>query len=78
MSDVAAIVREIIAKHASTSGFDDDTRLGGDGLGLDSIAMAEVLIDCEQRFGIEIADLLGGEAVTIRRIVDRIAAAAPS
>jgi acyl carrier protein len=63
MTDVAAAVREIIAKHASTSAFDDDTRLGGDGLGLDSIAVAEVLIDCEQRFGIEVADLLGGDPV---------------
>ena len=75
MTQIAAIIREIVARHASTSTFDDDTPLAGDGLGLDSIAVAEVLIDCEQRFGIEIGDLLGGEPVTIRRIIDRIGAA---
>jgi acyl carrier protein len=76
MTDVAATVREIVAKHASSSVGDDATPLGGDGVGLDSIALAEVLLECEERFGAEVADLLDGGAVTVQRIVERIGAAA--
>ena len=76
MNDLTAMVRGIVAKHAPAAALEDDTPLGGDGIGLDSIAIAEVLIDCESRFGVEIADLLGGEPVTIRRIVQRLGAAA--
>ncbi len=75
MNDLTATVRRIVAKHAPAAALDDDVPLGGDGIGLDSIAIAEVLIDCESRFGVEIADLLGGEPVTIRRIVERLGAA---
>jgi acyl carrier protein len=75
MNDLTATVRGIVAKHAPAAALDDDAPLGGDGIGLDSIAIAEVLIDCESRFGVEIADLLGGEPVTIRRIVERLGAA---
>jgi acyl carrier protein len=72
MNHVAAAVREIVASHAATNAFDDATQLGSGGVGLDSIAIAEVLIACEERFGVEIADLLGGDPVTIARIVERI------
>ena len=78
MTDVAAAVREIVAKHAAGGPVDDDTPLGGEGLGLDSISIAEVVIDCEQHFGVEIADLLSGEAVTVRRIAERVGAATAS
>lgn len=75
--NASATVREIVASHATTSTFDDTTQLGGGGLGLDSIAIAEVLIACEERFGIDVADLLG-EPITIARIVERVEAATPS
>ncbi|MGZ8833002.1 MAG: phosphopantetheine-binding protein, partial [Thermoanaerobaculia bacterium] len=32
-----------------------ETPLGGDGLALDSIAIVEVLLECEERFGVVIA-----------------------
>lgn len=46
--------------------------LGGDGLGLDSIAIAEVLLDCEMRFGVNVADLLSGEAITFGALAERL------
>ena len=48
------------------------TPLGGDGLGLDSIAIAEVLLDCEMRFGVNVADLLSGEAITFGALAERL------
>jgi len=40
MNDLTAMVRGIVAKHAPAAAFDDDAPLGGDGIGLDSIAIA--------------------------------------
>jgi hypothetical protein len=46
----------------------DDLRLGAGGLGLDSIAMVELLLDCEQRFGVHTAGLLEGAPLTVGRL----------
>jgi acyl carrier protein len=43
----------------------DDLRLGAGGLGLDSIAMVELLLDCERRFGVPVAGLLEGAPLTV-------------
>ncbi|HJX29416.1 MAG TPA: phosphopantetheine-binding protein [Thermoanaerobaculia bacterium] len=57
----------------------DDLRLGPGGLGLDSIALVELLLDCEQRFGIpRPVGLLEGEPLTIGRLVDHVRAATGS
>ena len=50
----------------------DSTPLGSAGFGLDSIAIAEIILDCERRFGIRLSDLLDGEPITIQRIVRRV------
>ncbi len=50
----------------------DHLPLGSDGLGLDSIAIAEALLDCERRFRIRLTDLLDGAPVTIARIAARV------
>lgn len=50
----------------------DHLPLGSDGLGLDSIAIAEALLDCERRFGVRLTDLLDGAPVTIARIAARV------
>ncbi|MBK5260362.1 MAG: acyl carrier protein [Thermoanaerobaculia bacterium] len=56
-----------------------DTPLGSRGLGLDSIAIVEVLLECEERLGIVIAsDLLDGESLTVGRLIGRARAAAGS
>jgi acyl carrier protein len=39
----------------------EDLRLGAGGLGLDSISLVELLLDCERRFGVSPAELLAGE-----------------
>ena len=70
MLSIDSIVRDIV--RARTSRTDDltaDATLGSDGLGLDSISIAEVLLDCQQRFGVSVIALLEGEPLTLRRLV---------
>jgi acyl carrier protein len=44
----------------------DDLCLGPGGLGLDSIALVELLLDCERRFGLAgVAELLAGPPLTV-------------
>jgi acyl carrier protein len=69
-------VRELIALRAPRlrefDVADDDVALGAGGLGLDSIAIAEVLLDCERYFGVRVTDLLDGAPITITRIAARL------
>lgn len=56
-----------------------DLRLGSGGLGLDSIALVELLLDCEQRFGIpRPVGLLEGEPLTVSLLVDHVRTATGS
>jgi acyl carrier protein len=68
------IVREIVRGRAAgivpDHEFPDDLPFGV--LGLDSIAMAEVLLDCQQRFGVRTVDLLEGEPLTLRGLVTHL------
>ncbi len=53
--------------------------LGPGGLGLDSIALVELLLDCEQRFAIpRPTGLLEGEPLTVGRLVGHVRAATGS
>lgn len=54
---------------------DRDAPLGRDGLGFDSIVIAEVLLECEQRFGISPAALLEEGRLTTRRLLAHVTAA---
>ncbi|HEX7679335.1 MAG TPA: phosphopantetheine-binding protein [Thermoanaerobaculia bacterium] len=55
-----------------------ETRLGGGGLGLDSIALVEVLLQCEDRFGVEIAaQVLSQSPLTVGLLVQHIRAPGP-
>jgi acyl carrier protein len=49
-------IREVLRKHGHRVPGDADLSLGEDGLALDSIAMVELLLDLEERFGVAIAD----------------------
>ena len=73
LSIVATAIREIVASRAARplDGDTDDVPLGSNGLGLDSIAIAEVLLECERRFDVRLTDLLDAP-VTVRRIVARV------
>jgi acyl carrier protein len=69
-------IRELIALRAPQLRepyfADDDVALGTGGLGLDSIAIAEVLLDCERYFGVRVTDLLDGAPITVARIAARL------
>jgi len=52
--------------------------LGADGLGLDSIALVEVLLECEETFGVTIAtDLLAASPLTVGVLIDAVQAQVP-
>ncbi|MGN6186141.1 MAG: hypothetical protein ACTHQM_21120 [Thermoanaerobaculia bacterium] len=66
-------VHEIVrARGASLDAINnDDVAIGANGLGLDSIAIAEVLLDCERRFGGSFVDLLERTPLTLRALIER-------
>lgn len=55
-----------------------DLRLGSGGLGLDSISLVELLLDCERRLGLaNVAALLAGPPLTVDLLVAHVLAAVP-
>ena len=75
---VLEIVRTRAARPLSLDEVSGDMTLGSDGLGLDSIAIAEVLLDCQQRFGVSVTVLLEGEPLTLRRLVAHLQQETPA
>ena len=69
---VRDIVRARVSRAIPNNELTADTTLGSDGLGLDSISIAEVLLDCQQRFGVSLLTLLEGEPLTLRRLVTHL------
>jgi acyl carrier protein len=62
---------------AETRELTGDLRLGAGGLGLDSIALVELLLDCERRLGLaNVAELLAGPPLTVGLLVAHARAAA--
>jgi acyl carrier protein len=54
----------------------DDVSLGGEGLGLDSVEVAEVLLECEDQAGATAGeDLFGVVPLTIERVAEHLAGA---
>jgi acyl carrier protein len=75
IAETSDSVRTVVAARVSRlsdSDRIDDVPLGSEGLGLDSIAIAEILLDCERRFGVRLADLLDGPPITVSRIASRV------
>lgn len=68
-SIVRSFVRARASRIAADGALPGDLALGADGLGLDSIAIAEVLLDCEHRFGVSVVSLLEDEPLTLTRLV---------
>ena len=65
MRDILAEVKEILALHLGTdpSRLVDDTRL--EALGADSLDVIEIVMSCEERFGVEIPNSEAGGLVTL-------------
>lgn len=62
---------------AETRELTGDLRLGTGGLGLDSISLVELLLDCERRLGpMNVAELLQGPPLTVGLLVAHARAAA--
>jgi acyl carrier protein len=70
--EVEEIVRKRTARVWTGDPAEQHLPLGGDGLGLDSIALAEVLLECEEQFGISAMSLLNGETLTMARLVAHV------
>jgi acyl carrier protein len=80
--DVAAIVRNAVRARVpdASSGRDlpDDTAVGRAGLGLDSIAIVELLLDCEAALGVPFpAAIFDTGPLTVRRLIDHARRAIP-
>ena len=66
---VQDIVRARASRIVASGELPGNVALGADGLGLDSIAIAEVLLECEHRFGVSVIALLEEEPLTLTRLV---------
>ena len=71
------IVLAIVQGHAPGTALDEELPLGANGLGLDSIAIAEVLLECEDRFGRSCGQLLESDGLTIAGLARHLATATP-
>ena len=72
VSPIEDAVLDLLRAHSPRAGsgpLPADLRLGAGGLGLDSIAMVELLLDCERRFGIGATGLLEGAPLTVGRLL---------
>jgi acyl carrier protein len=81
--DIDEEVRDVVRSRAplarAHAELADDLRLGPGGLGMDSIALVELLLDCEQRFGFRAGswrpgELLEGPPLTIGRLAAHVRA----
>jgi acyl carrier protein len=72
MDSVESALREIrslmIEKVGAVVDLNDDLPLGPTGVGLDSVAMVELLLACEERFGLVLRDDLLDEFLTPRAL----------
>ena len=60
-NDLTSEVKQILARHApvwAVQEMQEDLPVGREGLGLDSISIAEVLVTIDERFGIPFSTIL--------------------
>ncbi|MBV9497618.1 MAG: acyl carrier protein [Acidobacteria bacterium] len=69
-TDPGPAIERILHRFSNHASLDPTLPLGAHGLALDSIAIVEVLMACEEQFGVTIAaDLLAGEPLTVGGLV---------
>ncbi len=67
--DIAALIDKRWPNRFDGIGLEGETVLGSDGLGLDSVEIAELLLMCEEESGIPLSEaLLSGGPLTIDRV----------
>lgn len=75
MSDTAAIHRIISARFRPPRDgeLDDDLDLGASGFGLDSISLVELMLVCEEEFGVPFPDTLFDDGpVTVGKLIKHV------
>jgi acyl carrier protein len=74
--DIAAEIRDILVFHlgCEEERLADNVRLTAD-LGADSLDIVEVMMSCEERFDIDIPNYIAGGLVTVRDMIECVAAA---
>jgi len=76
--DVGRRVAEIVRNLGYAGEMHGGLSLGAGGLGFDSIAVAELFLACEERFGIPLAaGLLAGEMPTLAGLVGHVERSLP-
>lgn len=72
-TDPRPAIERILQRFSNHASLDPALPLGANGLSLDSIAIVEVLMACEEQFAVTIAaDLLAGEPLTVGRLVSAV------
>ena len=77
MNDVATDLQHMIQNHVPASwgegGLGRDVPLGAGGLGMDSVAVVMLLLECEARWNAAFpAELLEHQPLTLGRLVDHL------
>ncbi len=76
---IADAVRELVREKAPalcSEAPHDDVVLGRGGLGVDSVALVELLLECERRFSAPFdAELLADGPLTLGRLIEHVARA---
>lgn len=81
--EIEAEVRRLVRRHAPALAADrvlaDDVPLGEGVLALDSVALVELLLECESRFGVPVAEeLLERRPLTIGVLADHLRRKCPA
>jgi acyl carrier protein len=75
VSDIAEEIRDILVFHlgCEETRLTDDAKLTAD-LGADSLDIVEIMMSCEERFGIDIPNRVATNLVTVRNTVECVRA----
>lgn len=74
LPEAALVVRQVLRSRTPMAWrgreLPDDLDLGGEGLGLDSVSIVEVVLDCEEALAISLPAELFDGPMTIGRLID--------
>jgi acyl carrier protein len=71
--DVRALILAHVETPVAPEDLTDDLPLGEGGVGLDSIAVVELLLEGEERWGVPVLDLIEGPPLRIGDVVEHFA-----